>query len=661
MRRASSDVHDVRSIEDVEIPVAKETWQMDAYSFAEAIGEVGYSLNLKANTVGQCRMRPEVRVPGTDEWEETDDPRVLRVLNAFKPPSGDQGELLRQASLHWDIAGDTWLTGFPVKDERDRPSGFIWEFLSTLELKVEGKGKVLRNAYGGSQGREQVQLDAYASRLHHRDPRFSGRADSPMRRVLPICRELVLLTQVIDAIAKTRLSAGILFIPWEVSFGPQDEFDDPGLADQGFDEFEEELARHLNSPIEDNTSPSRLLPLLMRGPALVKDKPLKDLVGIIELTRELDGLYKELRQEALTRLAGGLDMPPEMLYGKADLNHWTGYNVDADFIANHVVPTGDVIVDFVSAAYCRPMLVTFEGMTKSEAEWFRFALDPSPITANVDRSDNATVGYGLDITSEEAWVRLNGMDEQDIASPEEKQRRFLERLTLGQPALGAVTLPVIFPDDPQIKEMAANWPAMGQAAPGGAEGAGGLSMPTARPLPDGVERLPTPRDGGDEPPAAATLRQIDHGTFMAVCAAADRELDAGLTRAANRLISRLNGGHKPDADRLRAGKKTDVLTMAGRDLATKVGLGPDALFHDCWEELMIRVAQWLRVDLVRQGADQIHAEQRAALAAAELGRQLTLHAGSALDRSLTVGRDGFKIPTALVESALAAGDLLSTS
>lgn len=661
MRRAPSTANEVVTIGELEVPVTKETWQMDAYSFAEAIGEIGYALNLKANALAECRIRPEIRVPGTDEWEETDDPRMLRVLSAFKPPSGDQGELLRQAGLHWDIAGECYLTGLPVRDERDRPAGLIWEFLSTLELRIEGKGKVYRNAYGGSKGRSEIEIDAYASRLHHRDPRYSARADSPMRRLLPICRELVLLTQVIDAIAKTRLSAGLLFIPWEVSFGPQNDWEDPGNADTGFDEFEEELARHINSPVEDRTSPSSLLPLLMRGPALVKDKPTKDLMGIIDLTRELDTLYKDLRQESLVRLAGGLDMPPEVLSGKGSLNHWTGYNVDADFIANHVVPTGGVIVDFISAAYCRPMLVTFEGMTKAEAEWFRFALDAAPITANVDRSDNATVGYGLDIVSEEAWVRLNGMDEQDIASPEEKQRRFLERLTLGQPALGVVTLPLLYPNDPGIAKAAAEWPAVGTAAPGGAEGAASPDIPSAHPPIPGVTDTPAPRSGGKEPAQHALLADIDHGTFMALCAAADRELDAALTRAANRLISRLNGTSRSDADRLRSAKKTDVLTLAGPELAQRAGLGPEALFHGCWDELAARVTEWLRVALVAQGLDEYSARQQAETAAAELARQLTLHAGTALNRRIAVSPEGFKVPTALIRSALTAGDLVSSS
>lgn len=635
----------LKTVDEIEAPVVKENWQNDAYSFAEAIGEVGYTLNLKANMLARCKIRPEVRVPNTDEWVETDDPRVLRVLAAFRPPEGGQGELLRQGALHYEIAGEGYLFGQPIVDERNRPAGLLWEMLSTLELKVEKGGKVTRNSWGGSQGKQDVEVDAYVARLRHRDPRFSQRADCPMRRVLPICRELVLLTQVIDAIAKSRLSAGLLYVPWEVSFGPNNEFEDPGNPEAGLDEFEEELARHINSPIEDRTAASSLVPLLMRGPAFIKDHPAKDLIGIIDLTRQLDTLYKDLRDEALGRLASGLDINAEVMTGKSNLNHWTGYNVDADFIAKHVVPLGEVLVQFFTAAYLRPMLTIFEAVEPADTEWFRFALDVSPITAETDLSDNATTGYGFEIVSEEAWIRHNGLDEADMPTEEERMRRSLERLLYAQPTLGPAILPLLYPGVPGLEKALDQWE-VGPSTPGGAQApAFGAPAPAA------------PRAGGKQPPNVPRLADIGSATLAAVLAASDRELDRALERAANRLISRLNGVDKPAAERLRSSKRTDVLTVAGSELAARAGLGKDELFSACWDELAVRVADWLRVALVKAGADPYDAQQRAEAGAAELAQQLSLHAVTALERRLSVGPNGFKVPTELVLSALVAGDL----
>lgn len=645
----------LQEVRDVDPPLVKESWQQDAYSFTEAIGELGYALNLKANAVAECRLRPEVRIAGTDEWEETDDPRVLRVLGAFKPPQGEQGELLRQAALQYEIAGETYLFGQPARDEHNRPLGLLWEFLSTLECRIDGKGKVVRNAWGGSRGRTAVEVDAYLARLHHRDPRYSERSDCPVRRILPICRELVLLTQVIDAIAKTRLSAGLLYMPWELSpiGGPMDEWENAGNPDTGGDEFEEELAYHLNSPIEDRTAAASLNPLLVRGPALIKDKPAKELIGLIDLGRPLDGLYRELRQEALSRLAGGLDIPPEIITGKSVLSGLGGGNValsiDADFIAKHIVPLGRVLTSFITAAYLRPMLVTFEEMEPNEADWFRISLDTTPITTESDLSGNATTGVQLEILSDEAWARHNGMEEADIADPDQRMIRTMLRLLYAQPTLGPVIIPALIesgylgPVDIDFEK----WN-VGASQPGGAQGGG---VP-----PNQQPQLP--------PVGAATDREIRltdlPDTILAtILAASDRELDRALERGANRLLSRLNGVDRPQADRLRNEKKVEVLSVAGWETARRAGLDANALFDGCWDELSVRVVGWLRTGLVAAGAEPYKAGAMAAIAAGELAQQLNLHAASALQRPLQVGANGFKLSNDLVLTALAAGDLAS--
>lgn len=652
--------HGLIAVAEIEPPVIRETWQQDAYSFVEAIGEMAYALNLKAQTVSECRIRPEIRIADTDEWEETDDPRVLRVLAAFKPPQGGQGELLRQATLHYEIAGETYLYGAPIKDERDRPLGLVWEFLSTLECRIEGDGRVIRNAWGGSRGREEVAVDAYVARLHRRDPRYSERADCPVRRILPICRELVLLTQVIDAVAKSRLAAGLLYVPWEISpLATPDEFEDVGEPETGFDEFEDELARHLNAPIEDRTASSSLNPLLMRGPAMLGDKLAKEAIGIIDLSRPLDGIYKELRQEALTRMAGGLDIPPEILTGKANLNHWTGANIDADFIAKHVTPVGNTVTDFLTTAFLRPMLTIYEGMDPEDADWFRLSLDTAPITGNIDHSQSATTGVSLDIVSDEAWLRLNGLDEADAADLPLRKRRSLERLLYAQPTLGPAILPVLYPDDPEIAEAVKNWK-VGESAPGGAQG--GPAAPGAPGVPPpnfakpaGVQAPGAPMTPG--PPPVMGLAGIDDIVIAGLLAACDRELDRAIVTAANRLLGRLNGIDKAYTARLRSEPRSAVLSIAGREWAAKAGLGAEELFSGCWDQLKPRVEEWLHTALVAGGAEPYGASQIVEVAAAELCRQLTLHGSTVLDKPIAIGPNGYRVPTELVLSALAAGDL----
>lgn len=468
-------------VKDFEIPKVREDWQADAYAYAQSVGEVNYALGLKANTLSECLLRPERRVPNTaDEWDETDDARVVRVHKALKPPLGGQAELLRRASWHLDVAGEMLLYGAPPKKKELKgqpPSGLLWEFLSVLEVRPkkelsDGGTLVERHPWGNtSKGKEVFEQEAYLSRLHRPAADYSQRAQSPVLGVLPILKQIVLLTQVIDAIAESRLTANLLYVPWEISFGPTDEFANPGApTEEALDEFEEELREHLLAPINDRSAHASLIPLLMRGPALVDGHPTKDLIGIIDLSRQLDDKFKALREEALHRLATGLDLPPELLKGKSTLSGLGGgavaASVDEEFIEKHVVPPGVIIAEFLTVSYLRPMLQQFEGMTPEEAEWFRYTLDASPITATKDQSEAATKGHEMDILSDEAWLSANGFDMADTADEEQRYRRVLLKLCQTSPdTLAPVLLPVVFPEHPELVELLAKIPAPVQGSP----------------------------------------------------------------------------------------------------------------------------------------------------------------------------------------------------
>jgi hypothetical protein len=996
----------IKPVKDAEPPLVKETWQQDAYAYVESIAEIGYAVNLKASTLAECRLRPEMRIPDTDEWADTDDPRVLRILRAFKPPAGEQSSILKECALHWDIAGESYLVGTPVKDEIGRSQGFLWEFLSPIEIRVENNGKAIRNAWGGSRGKGEVPIDAYIARMHHRDARYSERADSPMRRVLPICRELVLLTQMVDAVAKSRLPAGLFYIPNEFSFGPTNEFEQGDNAATGYDQFEENLRNHLGAPIEDRSAAASQYPLMMRGPAFIKDgqggsHPAKDLMGLVNLGRDLDLVFMQLRTEALARLAAGLDIPPEVISGKSGLSHWcasedtevltrtqgwvtqdqlvigdeiltldhntglsawgpvldlyrapvadeamvsiegdrhsslttpnhrwpsirgarreslwttseeldandrivvaaaaadlpteakwsdalveavawlwtegnvrvrggrrtpqvtlwqseqvnpdyvariraaltalfgpardlgagssptaepgwrdrvrdgrpgivefklnsaaaevllahfdeaerkvvslsfidsltaaqlrlfidasicadgtvlpsqtmqlaqadegritplevaairagfsthvypvaggmtmlsisrkttfslarksvesvvytgtvwcpvtpnrswfgrrngksfftgnTGYNIDADFIAKHIVPLGRVICEFITWAYLRPMLVTFEGLTPKEAEWFRFSMDTSTITANIDRSANATAGVNLGIIGDIPWARLNGLDESDVADEKEQRNRLLRQIVLADPTTAPIILPLLYPDDLRVKEAADNWPsapagAVGTPAPpGGTPGPGSTPAAPVSPATPGLKGPATDpagqdRSGGKEPTprlAAANLAMLAQ-----LVGAADMALERALERAGLRLIGRISSAEPQTAAALRAlPRKTEVLTAGGTELAARFGMDKSTLFSEEWEELRGRVQPWLQQVLVTEGDDPFAAGEVASRAADEMVEQLSTLAMSALVRPVPLNQTGTKVSMELILSALIAGDM----
>lgn len=621
----------------------REAWHFDAFLFSKACGPVDYTMRAKADLLSRCNIKAEVRVPNSEDWVPTEDPRVQRVLRAFVDKNGSQGALLGKASKLAEKTGRAWLYGTPHIDRRTgRVGKFTWDFLSTSELQVERKGNVKIMAWGRGVKDKQAPPDGLAHDcLFYPDDEFSDRSTSPIFNILPQLKQWVLCSQVIDAIARSQLNAQMLFIPHEVSFGPSDEWEDPGNPATGYDELEEQLHDHTGRSVEDNSSPTRLNPLLLRGPALIKhgERPVKTIeaMGLVTISRQLDSYLADIRSELLLTMAWALDCPPEVMMGEAQTNHWSGWLVDDQFITRNVVPLGNKILNQVTHKYLRPMLI-MTGMTEDEAEWFRFSLDEAPVVSNPDKSEPATVAHEAIILSDESWVEYLGLEVGDIADAEEKAWRMLERLTLAQPSIAPNTMPFLFPGV-NFGDTFDGW-SVGESV------AGGAALP--------VESV----SGPDGAPSQHSHRLDLAGASVlrALSVAADAELLHALEKAGARLTALADDETKAT---LRRTPKHQVLTVGGKNLARELGLGNRELFAGCFDSLTERVTEWLTVDQTGRGVDPYQAREKAAVAASELASQLTLLAASALNGPLRRGPNGTHVSNNVIVSALQAGELVA--
>lgn len=556
---SSASLHRVK---DSEIPARKGLdWQRDAFTYNELIAEIGYLHNLTANlvSVAELRVVEEAWVGNEVVANESDDIRAIRVMRAFTGPQGGQKELKRRAALHLQIAGESYLLGTPLKDKVNRPGGFSWEFASTEEIRVTssttGKKTVKRNMFGtGDKDSGFVDVEAFIARMWRPDPRFSQRADSPMKRVLPICRELVVLSEVVDAVAKSRLSAGMLFVPEELSFGPVNENEGSDNTDD-LDEFVETLMQHMSAPVEDRTSAAGLVPLVVRG-ASEFGKEIK----LIDLARNLDSTYQSLREELLNRIARGLDAPPEVLTGKASLNHWSAYSVDTEFITHHVNPLGEIIAEFITVAYLRPMLIQYENLSELEAQRFHLVFDARSLTARADEGPAATAAWDRLALSDDSYLRSNGFDVESYPDEDERKRRMLEKVLMADPGdYGPVILPVLYPE---LASVFGPKPAPST----------GVSPKAAVPEPAGVpfpSRGESPVDPPANPPSDAppATAGVESGSDLLV---------EELTREANAALSEILRG-VADVNDVRVGLSRSSSSTRVTDWFATMGLSwPEA-------------------------------------------------------------------------------------
>lgn len=638
------------------------SWQPQCYDFAASVGELGYVLNLTANAVAACDLVVKESVDADDpenpdappEVVVSEDVRARRVMDAFVGERGGQRELKWRFAYHTQVAGETYLVGTP-QEEESLPLGITWEFLSTEEIHIGNDDKVTRRRDGTAvtTGTSNMDPETYLARSWKSDPRFSDRADSPVRRVAPILAELVVLTQMVDAVIKSRLSADMLFVPQEMSFEGQDDEegdeDEETYGEDDIDPFTKRLMEHMAEPVRDRASAASLVPLVLRGKAEEGDK-----VRLVPLSRDMTSWAKDLRDEAIERLAAGLDIPPEVMAGKGGLNHWTGWNVDTDYVVKHVAPIGELLADFLTHAYLRPMLEEFEGLEPEEAARFSLEFDANPILSAADESNTARALYGLDAISKLALVRHSGFEEGDMPEPEE----IVGKQALAMVLRNANLAPYLIHLIPGFENVTID------VGLGIRTATSQVTAPTEPTAPDGGDQT-APTGTGDMPdltgpgsdagPAGAPEAEGPGFTALVdrLAVAADSALERALERAGQKLINR-SRSDTTLRDRLAAVDKIDSLTMVSAGELRRMRLSYQDLFGDAWDRYAPKARQWVQAWLERTGMEPLMAGDAAARAVNDLCHTLDTWLAPQVHRKLNANRNGLRVPTELVDTVMAA-------
>jgi hypothetical protein len=224
----------------------------------------------------------------------------------------------------------------------------------------------------------------------------------------------------VQAQLESRLAgAGILMLPSEMTFPPPKEADP---ASTQADQFMAVLAEAMMTPIKDRDSASAIVPIVVTAPG-------EFLAAARHLTfwSELDDKTIEMRDNAVKRLALGLDTPPEVLLGMADSNHWNAWLVDEAAVKSHLEPRLAVVAHAVTTAYLRPAL---KGIV-SDAEDYYVVADTSEIRLRPNRSKEAVELYDRGELGATAVLRETGFKPEDAMKPEERREWLLRKIAVG--------------------------------------------------------------------------------------------------------------------------------------------------------------------------------------------------------------------------------------
>lgn len=389
-------------------------WQLRALDRYDDCGPIWYAAQFYAKPLSKVELVVRVR---SDDGELSDaPPEAVALLDRIAGP-GDGGRALLQSQygkLRF-LCGECYLL-VTVQAGRE-----VWEVVSVAEVAVKD-GKVLRDnglskvEYHDVSAEPPAALEerqAVVYRLWNPHPRRSGLADAPMRAVLDDADEFRLLSLAVRARATSRAAgAGLLLYPEEASMAPVvvDPDDDPDA-----DPFLRALVDSMMAPISEPGSASGVVPITVRVP-----------MDMIEHFRHIDlrpqSAYeeKDLRDEALRRIATGLDLPPEVLLGTADVNHWGSWLISEKEWQTHVEPVCRAFCEELTSLYLRPAAAA-AGIANADelVVWY----DEAAAVLPPDQTADAKEAFDRYAISAETLRRIAGFADEDAPDDDELVRR----------------------------------------------------------------------------------------------------------------------------------------------------------------------------------------------------------------------------------------------
>lgn len=378
----------------------KESWQKTSWQWFDSIGEFRYSCNWVGNLLSKAKLTLQYDgKPVTDK----NNPAMHTLTELFGGPEG-QAEMFRQLGIHMTVAGDSYIV-CDIKNTGQMDDWFV-AAASEITHSTETNWSVSGETFE----------DPLVIRVWRPHPKVRIKSDAPSRAVLPILAEIDGLTKHVAAQIDSRLaSAGLLILPDDVTFPTQSLVTtDPKTGEQvttntgnDVDGFIRMLIETASTAIANRESASALVPIVIKVPVDAVDK-----IQHLSFWSGLDEKSIELRTEAIRRLALGMDMPPEVLTGTADMNHWSSWQVEEAAIKMHTEPLLQTIIQSLTMGYLRPSL-SVDIRDPDELARYSFGVDTSKLRLRPNRSKEAVELYNMGQLSAKAMLRENGFDPED--------------------------------------------------------------------------------------------------------------------------------------------------------------------------------------------------------------------------------------------------------
>jgi len=413
----------------------EEDWQTEAWRYLELVGELQYVVGWRAWSASRCRLvasalddqgAPTGDIPEDDANAE----RVRRIVNDIGGGVTGQGKIVHRSAYLMSVVGEchvgmvvrnaareTSSDGAPVPVDLSRPG------YQTEQWYVFGRDQIRNGSDGvelrlpdGMRHRFDPDVDVLF-RMWIEHPRDPSRPVSPVWSNRVVLRKIVQSDATIEAANNSRLVGnGLLFVPQEMSL-PQQQA--PAAVPVGQTDanapvpfFEPNSAQALQDLLYDVASTAKrdpnsqaaMLPVI----AAVPGEMIKN-VNWIRPGSDVPETVLKIQQDDVRRLAMGLDVAPERLFGMSQGNHWSAWAVDENDIRVHVAPLMEVIASALTKEILREKLVEENIDPDSYIVWY----DTTALSQDPDKSAQAQEAFDRGAINSSALRQHLGMDDED--------------------------------------------------------------------------------------------------------------------------------------------------------------------------------------------------------------------------------------------------------
>lgn len=500
----------------------RNNWQSEAWSYLDednGVGEFGFYVRFRAGSCSKVRLvaseiDPDTGLPtGSIAEDNAEGRRVAELVRKIAGGPLGQAQLIKRTVEVLSVPGELWIAIL------QRPEGEKWFAVTREEIEQGNRRNTVKITLPDGTKHEFDENNGDGMfRVWNPHPRRASEPTSPVRANLSALREIVKATELIAAAAESRLANnGILFVPQEASLPPPQapvsagKPGDPPAPTQSVPVANQlqTMLFQLASAAPENKRVA-IVPVVASGPG----DHIKN-IQHVKFGHEVSKVNIETRNDAISRLAMGLDMTPEQLLGLGSTsNHWNAFVLKDEDVQLHVSPVMELICQAIYQAALVNALTAMGIKPEKYTLWY----DTSRLTADPDLSDEAQEAYEAGAITAEAYVRFKGLPDDslyDFASPEGRQMWAQDAITKKpDPALITFLMPLL---DPALQ--AIDFPAPPAALPPG-QGGGGDGEGDGDP----DEEPDTEDDADDDQRQAAAVRGDVELTIVDLLAARALEL-----------------------------------------------------------------------------------------------------------------------------------------